>query len=85
MLDETTKTNAKNNATEWANNQTLECPRCGLIDKVLIQEAKASRQYQYNKQDAHSERLLRDIPVVPITCTGCGTVIKFYEDRLVTA
>lgn len=83
MLDKEAKTNAKNKATEWANSQRLECPNCGLIDNVLIQETKAARQSQYNKKEGHSERVLPDIPVVPIVCRECGTVIKFYEDRLI--
>lgn len=84
MLDQYTKTNAKNKAAEWANSQRLECPSCGLVDHIVVQDTKAARQSRYNKKEGHSERLLPDIPVVPITCSGCGTVIKFYEEHPVT-
>ena len=83
MLDEQIKKDAKNKATEWTNRHRLECPSCGLVDHIIVQDAKAARQSQYNKKEGHSERLLPDIPVVPIVCSGCGTVIKFYEERLV--
>jgi len=84
MLDEQTQKDAKNKATEWANSQRLECPNCGLINKVVVQDVSPSRQYPYNKKEGHGERLLPDIPVVPIVCSGCGTTVKYYDEPVNT-